>query len=209
MQNDRVAVAMGQSVMADDDSAEHGPNGLHELTFERETLNPALGQRGAAVFSDSGALIRCAAVDSVEVGDEEPIEAQAYWSLDLMTQGWRVVAATGEPVLARQVVQSQDTVYERRVLHARACRTMIFGHDGILRPNSLRLGQRLAVARVCRAPAIGSAPRRIHGRRGCFSADGLLAVAPEPHGVRVDVGARMGADSRRPRADERLDVAAG
>ena len=48
----------GQSLMADDDSAEHGPNGLHELTFERETLNPALGARGAAIFSDSGALIR-------------------------------------------------------------------------------------------------------------------------------------------------------
>lgn len=155
MQNDRVAVAMGQSVMADDDSAEHGPNGLHELTFERETLNPALGQRGAAVFTDSGALIRCAAVDSVEVGDEEPIEAQAYWSLDLMTQGWRVVAATGEPVLARQVVQSQDTVYERRVLHARACRTMIFGSDGILRLNSLRLGQRLAVVASAVRPLSG------------------------------------------------------
>ena len=141
-----VAVAIGQSLMADDDSAEHGPNRLHELTFERETLTPALGDRGAAILSDSGALIRRAAVDSVEVGDEEPVEAQAYWSLALMAQGWRVVADTGDAVLVRQVVQSQDAVYERRVQHARACRTMIFASDGIFRLNSLRLGQRLAVA---------------------------------------------------------------
>jgi Glycosyl transferase family 2 len=77
MRDDSVAVVIGQSLMADDDSAEHGPNGLHELTFERETLDPALGARGAAILSDSGALIRRAAIDSVEVSDEEPIEAQA------------------------------------------------------------------------------------------------------------------------------------
>ena len=45
MNDDRVAVAIGQSLMADDDSAEHGPNGIHELFFERQTLNPALGAR--------------------------------------------------------------------------------------------------------------------------------------------------------------------
>ena len=163
MYDDKVAVAIGQSLMADDDSAEHGPNGLHELTFERQTLNPALGARGAAILSDSGALIRRAAVDSVEVGDEQPIEAQAYWSMALMAEGWKVVAATGEPVLVRQVVQSQDAVYERRVLHARASRTMMFGPDGILRWNSLRLGQRLAIA--------ASAVRPLSGlRRGGFIA---------------------------------------
>ena len=104
MDDDRVAVVIGQSLMADDDSAEHGPNGLHELSFERQTLNPALGARGAAILSESGALIRRAAVDAVEVGDEEPIEAQAHWSMALMAQGWRVVAATGQPVLVRQVI---------------------------------------------------------------------------------------------------------
>ncbi|MDP9464779.1 MAG: PilZ domain-containing protein, partial [Actinomycetota bacterium] len=136
---------------------------LHELTFERESLNPALGARGAAILSDSGALIRRAAVDSVEVGDEQPLEAQAYWSMALMARGWRVVAATGEPVLVRQVVQSQDEVYARRVLQARACRTMMFGRDGILRWNSLRLGQRLAIA--------ASAVRPLSGlRRGGFIA---------------------------------------
>ena len=146
MGDERVAVAIGQSLMADDDSAEHGPNGLHELIFERETLNPALGARGAAILSESGALIRRAAIVSVEVGDEEAIEAEAHWSLALMCSGWRVVAAIGEPMVVRQVVQSQDDVYERRVRRARAYRTMIFGPDGILRLNSLRLGQRLAIA---------------------------------------------------------------
>jgi len=155
MDDDRVAVAIGQSLMSDDDSAEHGPNGLHELVFERETLNPALGARGSAILSESGALIRRAAIDSVEAGDEEPIEAQAHWSLALMTQGWRVVAAGGDPVLIRPVLQSQDDVYERRVQHARACRTMILGPDGVLRINSLRLGQRLAVIASAIRPLSG------------------------------------------------------
>ena len=153
--DDRVAVAIGQSLMADDDSAEHGPNGLHELTFERKSLNPALGARGMAILGESGALIRRAAVDSVEVGDEQPIEAQALWSMALMEQGWKVVAATGEPVLVRQVIQSQDTVYERRVMQARAARTMIFGPDGILRLNSLRFRQRLAIASSAVRPLSG------------------------------------------------------
>jgi hypothetical protein len=155
MRDDRVAVAIGQSQMADDDSAEHGPNGLHELGFERQTLTPALGARGAAILTESGALIRRAAVDGVEVGDEEPIEAQAYWSMALMVEGWRIVAATGQPVLVRQVVHSQDTVYERRVFQARASRTMIFGHDGILRLNTLRLGQRLAILASAVRPLSG------------------------------------------------------
>ncbi len=164
MHDDRVAVAIGQSLMADDDSAEHGPNGLHELTFERETLNPALGARGAAILTDSGALVRRAAIERVEVGDEEPIEAQAFWSMALMAQGWRIVAATGQQVLVRQVVQSQDEVYERRVLQARACRTMLFSHGGVLRLNSLRLGQRLAL--------VASAVRPLSGLRRA----GFIAV---------------------------------
>jgi PilZ domain len=163
MQDDNVAVAIGQSLMADDDSAEHGPNGLHELCFERQTLNPALGARGAAILSESGALIRRTAVESVEIGDEEPIEAQAYWSVALMRSGWKVAASSGPPVLVRQVVQSQDTVYERRVLQARASRTMIFGAGGILRVNPLRLGQRLAIASWAVRPLSGL-------RRGGFIA---------------------------------------
>ncbi|MGZ4738229.1 MAG: hypothetical protein ACXVLM_03210 [Ilumatobacteraceae bacterium] len=155
MDDDRVAVAIGQSVMADDDSAEHGPNGLHELTFERETLNPALGRRGAAILCESGALIRRAAVDSVGVGDDRPIEAQAHWSMALMEQGWKLVAAAGEPVLVRQVIQSQDDVYERRVMQARVARTMIFGHGGILRLNSLRARHRLAIAAYAVRPLSG------------------------------------------------------
>ncbi len=179
MHDDRVAVAIGPSLMADDDSAEHGPNGLHELTFERESLNPALGARGTAILTDSGALIRRAAVDSVEIGDGQPIEAQAYWSMALMAADWNLVAATGEPVLIRQVVQSQDTVYERRVLQARAIRTMVFGPGGILRWNSLGLGQRLAIA--------ASAVRPLSGlRRGGFIAvvvgallTGFLPLRPD------------------------------
>ncbi len=155
MRDDSVAVAIGQSQMADDDSAEHGPNGMHEMTFERETLNPALGARGSSLLVDSGALIRRAAIDSVEVNDEEPIEAQADWSMALMNEGWKVVAATGSPVLVRQVVQSQDEVYERRVQQARALRTMVFGPDGILRMNSLRLGQRLAITAAAVRPLSG------------------------------------------------------
>ena len=200
MDDDRVAVAMGQSLMSDDDSAEHGPNGLHELIFERETLNPALGARGAAVLSESGALIRRAAIDSVEVGDEEPIEAQAHWSLALMTQGWRLVADGGAPVLVRPVLQSQDEVYERRVQHARACRTMIFGCEGVLRLNSLRLGQRLAVIASAVRPLSGVSPRRLHRRSGCVAVDRLAPVRTEPRRVRRPVGTR-------PRAHQHVGLA--
>ena len=163
MNDDRVAVVIGPSLMADDDSAEHGPNGMHELTFERDTLNPALGARGSAILSESGALIRRVAVDRVEVGDEEPLEAQAYWSMALMTQGWRLVTAPGDPILVRQVVHSQDSVYERQVLHARAARTMVFGPEGIIGLNSLRLGQRMAIAAAAVRPLSGL-------RRGGFIA---------------------------------------
>jgi hypothetical protein len=155
MDDDRVAVAIGQSLMADDDSAEHGPNGQHELTFERERLNPALGARGAAILCESGALIRRAAVDSVEVSDDHPIEAQTHWSLALMEHGWKLTAAVGTPVLVRPVIQLQDTVYERRVIQARVARTMIFGPGGILRVNSLRPAHRLAIATFAVRPLSG------------------------------------------------------
>ena len=155
MNDDRVAVVIGQTMMADDDSAEHGPNGLHELAFDRTALNPALSRRGAAIFTESGALVRRAAVDSVQVGDEEPIEAQSCWSLDLMAQGWRLIAESGEPVIVRAVIDSQETVYERRVAQARACRMMIFGSGGILRWNRLRVRQRLAIAAAAVRPLSG------------------------------------------------------
>ncbi|HSB86480.1 MAG TPA: hypothetical protein VLD86_09230 [Ilumatobacteraceae bacterium] len=177
--DDRVAVAIGQSIMADDDSAEHGPNGIHELAFDRQRLNPALGLRGAAVFTESGALVRRAAVDSVPVDDDKPIEAQARWSLALLEHGWKVVAPTGEPVLVRQVIDSQDVVYEHRVARARAARQMVFGHGGILRWSSLRPGQRLAVA--------AAAVRHLSGlRRAGFIAalvgallTGMLPLRPD------------------------------
>lgn len=155
LDDDRVAVAIGQSIMTDDDSAEHGPNGVHELTFERQRLNPSLGIRGAAIFTESGALVRRAAVDSVTVDDDKPIEAQARWSLTLMEQGWRIVAATGQPVLVRQVIDSQDVVYEHRVARARAARRMMFGRGGALRWGPLRPGQRLAVASSAIQPLAG------------------------------------------------------
>jgi hypothetical protein len=72
-----------------------------------------------------------------------------------MTDGWKVIATAGEPVLVRQVVNSQDEVYELRVLQARAARTMIVGEGGILRLSSLRLGQRLAVAAATVRPLSG------------------------------------------------------
>ncbi|MEY2552172.1 MAG: hypothetical protein QOC57_32, partial [Ilumatobacteraceae bacterium] len=107
------------------------------------------------IFGESGALIRRAAVDSVGVGDEEAIEAQSIWSLALMKHGWKVVAATGDPVLVRPVLQSQDTVYERRVVQARVARNMLVGPGGVLRINSLRLRQRLSIAASAVRPLSG------------------------------------------------------
>ena len=194
MADDRVAVAIGQSLMADDDSAEHGPNGLHELAFERQTLNPALGARGAAILSESGALIRRAAIDSVEIGDEEPIEAQAQWSLSLMNEGWSVVAASGDPVVVRQVVQSQDDGVRATCAARPGMPNDDLRPDGILRLNSLRLGQRLAIVASAVRPAVGPASRRVHWRRRSVPADGHAAAASEPHSARGHVGTRLAAD---------------
>ncbi len=124
-----------------------------------------------------GALIRRAAVESVEVGDEQPIEAQARWSMALMQQGWKVVAATGDPVLVRQVIQSQDAVYERRVMQARVARTMILGPGGILRLNSLRLRQRLAIAASAVRPLSGLRRAGFIAAVVAFVADGHAADA--------------------------------
>ena len=161
MDDDSVAVVSGQSLMADDDSAEHGPNGIHELNFDRWAMNPALGGRGAAILCESGALVRRAALESIEPGDEEPVEAQAHWSVALMTAGWKLTAARGPAVVVRPVVQSQDAVYEQRVLRARAARATVFGHGGAARWGTLRLGQRLAVAAAAVRPLSGL-------RRGAF-----------------------------------------
>ena len=54
----QVAVVQGLGVSLAEDSAEHGPNGRHELVFERSSLNPALGRRGHAVWLGSGSLVR-------------------------------------------------------------------------------------------------------------------------------------------------------
>ncbi|HRB05059.1 MAG TPA: hypothetical protein PLP26_16920, partial [Ilumatobacteraceae bacterium] len=45
-----VAIVQGTGVSLVEQSAEHGPNGRHELLFERNALNPALGRRGNAVW---------------------------------------------------------------------------------------------------------------------------------------------------------------
>ena len=53
-----VAVVQGCATTDGIDSAEHDARGRHELRFEREVLNPALGDRGHAVLLGSGAMVR-------------------------------------------------------------------------------------------------------------------------------------------------------
>ena len=207
MTDDRVAVVIGQSVMADDDSAEHGPNGLHELTFERETLNPALGARGAAILGESGALIRRAAIDSVEVGDEESLEAEAYWSM----------ASDGAGMEGGRCFRRSGRGPPCRALAGRRVRTACAPSAGAAHPD-VRPGRdrRLELAaprpalgdcRVGGSSVVGFAAKRVHRRRRRLAADRLRAAAPGPDRLCRAVGPWLGPHCLRSRVDERLDAA--
>ena len=63
--------------------------------------------------------------------------------------------------------------------------------------------------RLRRAAAIGSAPHRVHHRRGRIAADRRVADAPKRDDPRCPMGTRLGLDHRRPRTGQRLDATTG
>lgn len=151
----RVAVVQGHGVSLAEQSAEHGPNGRHELLFERNALNPALGRRGNAVWLGTGSLVRTDALRDVRFDTSSALEAHWLAGVALLAAGWRVTAPADSPVVAHRPVQSEQSVAEDRQQRARAARRMVFGASGVLRLGSFGFGQRVAVAAWAVRPLSG------------------------------------------------------
>lgn len=140
-----IAVVQGRCEVFGGDATERDADGRHELTFERTSLNPALGARGAALFSDAGALVCRAALASVPVTGAGPIEAQWQLSVELMRNGWEIVAPAQPPVFARQASRDRAAVSADRVERVYASRAIVAGPRGVLRGGGLTTAHRLGV----------------------------------------------------------------
>lgn len=145
LDDSHTAVVQGMGTTLATDSAEHGPNGRHELIFERSALNPSLGRRGSAVWLGSGSLVRVDALREVGVGTDPSLTAHWLAGARLLSAGWRVAAPGDVPVVAHQAVHSDEIVAEDRVRRARAARHMVFGIDGALRGPGFSKSQRTAM----------------------------------------------------------------
>ena len=141
----RVAVVQGMGVSLADDSAEHGPDGRHELVFERSSLNPALGRRGSAAWLGTGSLVRTDALREVTIGNDQALEAHWLAGAELLAAGWKIAAPGEVAVLAHRRVQSEHAASQDRLQRARAARRMVFGRRGVLRSDLYSRSQRLAV----------------------------------------------------------------
>lgn len=151
----RVAVVQGMGVSLAQDSAEQGPNGRHELLFERNALNPALGCRGSAAWMGTGSLVRIAALRDLRLQSTSALEAQWLAGTALLAGGWRITAPGGAPVIAFRSVDSEQEVSQDRLQRARAARHMVFGRAGVLRSRSFTTAQRLAVVAWAVRPLSG------------------------------------------------------
>ena len=144
--DDSVAVVQGVVGATPGDSAEHGPNGRHDLTFERAGLNPGLGARGTGILTGSGALIRRAALSDIELAQGS--RHSALWELMpiLAVKGARVVASGGHPVVAEKPLTSAAAVADDRRAQADAGWRLICGPNGAFRAKGLRWTDRFALA---------------------------------------------------------------
>ena len=140
-----IAVVQGRCEVYGGDSTENNPDGRHELTFERHSLNPALGARGMAVFTDSGALIRRRALATMPIDNDNAIAAQWQTTIELMRAGWRVVAPVDCIVIGRQASRDLAAISRERVRRAAAARTVVSGPRGVLRVPGLSVAQRAAM----------------------------------------------------------------
>lgn len=145
MTSDDICVVQGVVTATPGDSVEHGPNGRHDLTFERSGLNPGLGARGTGILTGSGALIRREALRDLEFS--EGSRQSALWELMpmLAANGQRVIAAGGHAVVAEKPLTSTDSVASNRRSQADAGWRLLVGPNGALRARGLRWQDRLAL----------------------------------------------------------------
>ena len=146
MTNDRVAAVQGVVTASHGDSAEHGPDGRHDLTFERIGLNPALGARGTGIVTGSGALIRRSALEGINLTDRP--RYRVLWELmpQFATRGTLVIAASGPAVVAEKPLTSAPAVAAERRSRADAGWHLLTGSHGALRARGLHRRDRMALA---------------------------------------------------------------
>jgi hypothetical protein len=141
----RIAVVQGLGVSLHDDSPEHGPGHRHDLTFERSSLNPALGRRESAMWLGSGSLVRTDALRRVRRSNDRPLTAHWTAGAEILAAGWHITAPAAAPVVAHRALTSDRSAYEDRVERARAARRLLIGRRGVLRARSFTPAHRMAI----------------------------------------------------------------
>ncbi|MFM2073437.1 MAG: hypothetical protein RLZZ623_3701, partial [Actinomycetota bacterium] len=123
-----VAVVQARLVGANVDSSEHDPRGRHELRFERDVLNPRLGNRGAAVFCGSGAVIRRAVLEATALKQRARRDdvkrtlltrrarrtVELQWTIRVRARRLRIMAPTAALVVAAATNSERAVLAERR-----------------------------------------------------------------------------------------------
>jgi hypothetical protein len=125
----RVAIVQGRVVSAPGESGEIGPADRDEREFERAALLPALGRRGVATYTGSGALVRRAAVERlvhpVHHGSAADAVVHANISTIVALAGWQIVAPGGAPVVATAPLVAPADVERARAAEASAARHLV------------------------------------------------------------------------------------
>ncbi|MGD9999909.1 MAG: glycosyltransferase family 2 protein, partial [Ilumatobacteraceae bacterium] len=150
-----VAVVQGPVVTIAGDSTEHDAGGRHERELERRALLPSLGSRGMAAFAGSGALVRRAALTSLDIGHATRPMVEAEITAGLLAGGWRIVAPGGAPVVVAASQQRAEVAEAVRAAEASGALHLLAGANGALRCRSLRMGQRLALCAQAVRPMSG------------------------------------------------------
>lgn len=177
MRDPRVAIAIAPAVDIERDRLGVA-SALRE--FDQRSLRPRLGERGVAVFSGTGALIRAAAVSGHVLGTASSAMVGAQLTTELLADGWRVVAPAGRPVIGscRSSVAEDEEL--RDACAASAARWTVAGHHGALGRGRLQPNRRLGLVAQSIGPLSG-----VH--RGLFVLvllasllNGTLPFRPDP-----------------------------
>lgn len=175
-----VEVVQGLLRVVADDSAEHDAAGRYDRTFERETLNPALGARGAAVWTGSGALLTRAALDALRALPPSARRSELEASVALRTAGLRLVAPADHPVGASRPVNTGAAVRHRRRVEIAAARRLVWSRRNPVLAPGLGWRQRVALVAWC-AHLLAGHRRAAFGAVVAVSlATGRLPFTPDP-----------------------------
>ncbi len=150
-----IAVVQAPVEASQGESAEHGAPGRHDKQYERRALVPALGTRGLAPFTGTGALVRTVAVRSIPLVRSSPEMVQADLTAALFAGGWQIAAPGGRPLVAAAPIVAPADVENVRACEASAARHLLLGEHGAWRLNHLSFPQRLSLTAQAVRPLAG------------------------------------------------------